>query len=276
MKKTLIAVAFIVIGLGVVLFFNRHNAPKNVEDKASSKIILSCLAGATPHAEILDFIKDDLAAENIVLDIQSRQWDATWNERVDNGTVDFHYDAYIPYLEEWNKANAGHLVGLGKIHMEPLVMMSDKYQNIKDLPENAQIAIKEDVTNQYRALKLLEQAGLIELSDNTTLSNADVSHIKKYNKKLKIIAMDADVILNMRQDLDAYITNTNRILEAGLNPNNYLARENASNSMFANVIAVNEQNKRNPYILKVVKTLQTEKVRKFINEKYKGAVIPAF
>ena len=242
----------------------------------TKKVTLSCLAGATPHAEILEFISDDLAAAGIALDIRSRQWDATWNEQVENGDVDFHYDAYIPYLDEWNRAHDGHLVGLGKIHMEPLVMMSDKVKSIDALPEKAQIGIKQDVTNQFRCLKLLEEAGLIELSPDITLSNADVSYVKKYNKPIEIIAMDADVILNMREDLDAYITNTNRILEAGLNPHDYLARENATNSIFANVICVTEKNRDNPHILKMVELLETEKVRKFIDDKYKGAVIPAF
>lgn len=278
MKKVFVLVAVVAIGLAAFLFFNKNEM--NTEEKSAAQqvqnVTLTCLADATPHAEILEFVKDDLAAAGIVLDIKSRQWDATWNERVNNGETDFHYDAYVPYLDEWNKANAGHLVGLGKIHMEPLVMMSDKFKDIKDLPDNAQIAIKEDVTNQYRALRLLEQTGLIQLADNITLSNADVSYIKKYNKPMKVIAMDADVILNMRQDMDAYITNTNRILEAGLDPNTYLARENAENSIFANVIAVQDKNKNNPHILKLVQTLETEKVRQFINEKYKGAVIPAF
>ena len=272
MRKNLLMTALLVLSLLLAPLA----APGDVLAQEKKMVTLSCLAGATPHAEILEFITDDLAAAGIALDIRSRQWDATWNEQVEIGDVDFHYDAYIPYLDEWNKAHDGHLIGLGQIHMEPLVMMSEKYKSVAELPSKAQIGIKEDVTNQYRCLKLLEQAGLVELADNITLSNADVTYIKKYLKPVEVIAMDADVILNMRVDLDAYITNTNRILEAGLNPHDFLARENATNSMFANVICVHEKNKANPHILKLVELLETEKVRGFINEKYKGAVIPAF
>lgn len=246
------------------------------QESDDGTVTLTCLADATPHAEILKYIEDDLAKEGIKLDIVSEEWDATWNEQVENGEVDFHYDAYVPYLDEWNKANNGHLIGVGSIHMEPLVMTSEKYDDIDDLPDNAVIAIKEDVTNQYRCLKLLEQAGLIELSDEITMSNADTSYIKKYNKPLEIVAMDADVIINTRQDFDAYITNTNRLLEAGLDPNEYLVREEAQDSIFANVICVREDNKDNEAILKMVQLLQTDKVRDFINEKYNGTVVPAF
>ncbi len=272
MRKNLLMTALALFSL----FFVSPAGPGVGQAQDKQTVTLSCLAGATPHAEILEFITDDLAAAGIVLDIRSRQWDATWNEQVETGDVDFHYDAYVPYLDEWNRAHDGHLIGLGQIHMEPLVMMSDKYKSVDELPQKAQIGIKQDVTNQYRCLKLLEEAKLIELAGNITLSNADVSYIKKYLKPIEVIAMDADVILNMRQDLDAYITNTNRILEAGLDPHDYLARESATNSMFANVICVHEKNRDNPRILKLVELLETEKVREFINEKYKGAVIPAF
>lgn len=250
------------------------NAPATLQKDET--ITLTCVADATPHAEILKFMEGDLAAEGIRLNIVSEQWDATWNEQVENGELDFHYDAYVPYLEEWNKANNGHLIGLGSIHMEPAVLRSEKYKTLDELPDHASIAIKEDVTNQYRCLRLLEQAGLIKLSDKITLSNADVSYISEYRKPIKIVAMDANVILNIRNDVDAYITNTNRLLEAGLDANDYLIRENSRDSIFANVICIKETNKDNKPIRKLVEILETDKVRKFIEETYKGTIIPAF
>ena len=241
-----------------------------------SMVTLTCLADSVPHAEILKEMEPELEKEGIKLDIVSEQWDSTWNEQVENGTVDFHYDAYVPYLDEWNKSNGGDLVSAGSIHFEPLVMCSDKCENLSDLPDNATIAIKDDVTNQYRCLKLLEQAGLIELSKDMTLSNADVSYITKYNKPLKITAIDADIIMNTRSDFDAYITNVNRLLEAGLDPTKYLVKEKEENSIFANVICVQKGNENNENIKKLVAMLQSDKCRKFIEDTYKGAVEPAF
>lgn len=245
-------------------------------DSKDNMVTLTCLADAVPHAEILKKMEPELEKKGIKLKIVSEQWDATWNEQVENGTVDFHYDAYVPYLDEWNKSNGGHLVSAGSIHFEPLVMCSEKYKKLSDLPDNATIAIKEDVTNQYRCLKLLEQAGLIELSKNMTLSNADVSYITKYNKPLKITAIDADVIMNTRGDFDAYITNVNRLLEAGLDPTKYLVKEKGENSIFANVICVRKGNEKNKNIKKLVSVLQSKKAKKFIEDTYKGAVEPAF
>ncbi|ACV23586.1 Methionine-binding lipoprotein metQ precursor [Slackia heliotrinireducens] len=277
MVKLLLSSAFAVALAATVAGCGSSDKPEaESEESADGTVTLTCLADATPHAEILRCIEDDLAAEGIKLDIVSEEWDATWNEQVENGDVDFHYDAYVPYLDEWNASNNGHLVGLGSIHLEPLVMCSETLSSLDELPDGATIAIKEDVTNQYRCLKLLEQAGLITLKSDISLSNADTSYIESNPKNLEIVAMDADVILNTRQDFDAYITNTNRLLEAGLDPTDYLVREDSTESQFANVICVNEANANNPAILKMVELLETDKVRDFINDTYDGAVIPAF
>ena len=275
MKKFIAALTVLSLVFVMTSCGNSDQAQTKESDDGDM-VTLTGLADTTPHKEILDFVKDDLAAEGIKLDIVSETWDSTWNEQLQNGSVDFHYDAYQPYLDEWNKANNGDLIGAGAIHIEPIVLMSDKYKSVDEIPDGGNIAIKEDVTNQYRALKLLEQAGLIELKDEITLSNADVSMIKSNKKNLKIVALDADVIMNTRQDFDAYITNTNRILEAGLDPMQYLAREDVKDSVFGNVIAVTKENQDNENIKKLVKVLQTKKVADFIQEKYKGAILPAF
>lgn len=275
MKKFIAALTVLSLVFVMTSCGNSDQAQTKESDDGDM-VTLTGLADTTPHKEILDFVKDDLAAEGIKLDIVSETWDSTWNEQLQNGSVDFHYDAYQPYLDEWNKANNGDLIGAGAIHIEPIVLMSDKYKSVDEIPDGGNIAIKEDVTNQYRALKLLEQAGLIELKDEITLSNADVSMIKSNKKNLKIVALDADVIMNTRQDFDAYITNTNRILEAGLDPMQFLAREDVEGSIFGNVIAVTKENQDNENIKKLVKVLQTKKVADFIQEKYKGAILPAF
>lgn len=283
MKRKLVSMATII---AVVFSMTACGSSKSSSDKAegsssdSDVITLTCLADTTPHAEILRAAEEKLAAEGIKLDIVSETWDETWNEQVENGTVDFNYDAYVPYLDEWNEANGGHLVAAtvsgsedGGVHMEPLVMMSEKYDDMEKVPDGATVAVKNDATNEYRCLKLLEQIGWITLSDELTLFNASTSMIEKYNKEIEIVELDADVIMQDRQDFDVYLTNTNRLLDAGLDPTAYLARENAEGSQFANVIAINEKNADNETIQKLVEILQSDEIQNWINEKYEGAVI---
>lgn len=278
MKKRLFAVAMI-----VVLAMSMMTACGGGSEEAAEGTTLKCLADTTPHKEILEHAADALAEEGITLEVVSETWDETWNEQVQNGSVDFNYDAYIPYLDEWNEANNGTLVGAtapgsdnAGIHMEPLVMMSEKYESLEELPENAVIAVKNDATNEYRCLKVLEAAGLIKLSDELTMFNASTDMVEEYIKPIKIVEMDADVIMQDKQDFDAYLTNTNRLLDAGMDVSKYLAREEATSSEFGNVIAVTADRKDDENIQKLVAVLQSDEMRDWINENYKGAVIAAF
>ena len=267
--------ALFVIALAAVLVFTLAACKSGSSSSGNKTVTLKCLADTTPHAEILEHAKGALAKEGIKVKIVSKTWDDSWNEQVENGDVDFNYDQYVPYMNEWNKAHKGHLVSMGAVHLEPLVMCSDKYKKLSDLPDNATIAIKSDVTNEYRCLELLKQAGFIELSKDITTSNADLDKITKYNKKIKIVPMDADVIMRDKQDFDAYITNTNRLLDAGLDPTDYLVREKAEDSKFANVIVTSKDNKNKEAIKKLVKVLQSDDMKAWINKHYKGAVVAA-
>ena len=276
MKKKVIAL-FCILTLCLGVF---AACGSETEEAAESDVVtLKCLADTTPHKEILEHAAPALEEAGIKLDIVSETWDETWNEQVENGDVDFHYDAYQPYLDEWNEANNGHLLGAGDnpgIHFEPLVMMSEKYDNIEAVPDGAKVAVKNDATNEYRCLKLLEKAGWIKLADDLTLFNASTDKVTEYVKPIEIIEMDADVIMQDKQDFDVYLTNTNRLLDAGLDPLNYLIREDAQDNMFANVIAVNSETYDKEVFDKLVATLQSDEMRDWITDNYGGAVLPAF
>ena len=278
MKKKLIAILCIA-AMCLCAFASCGGGSSEEAAENSDVVVLKGLADTTPHKEILEHAAPALEEQGIKLEIVSETWDETWNEQVENGDVDFHYDAYQPYLDEWNEANNGHLIGAGEhpgIHFEPLVMMSEKYEKIEDVPDNATVAVKNDATNEYRCLKLLEKAGWIKLADDLTLFNASKDKVAEYVKPIESVEMDADVIMQDKQDFDVYLTNTNRLLDAGLDPLKFLIREDAQDNMFANVIAVNSETYDKEVFDKLVATLQSDEMRDWINENYKGAVLPAF
>ena len=240
-------------------------------------VTLTIAADAVPHTELLEFVKDDLAAQGITLDIITLSGDsyATANEQTANGEFDANFFQHIPYLNSVVNEKGFDLVSIGGIHVEPIGFYSTKYTNVSEIPDKATFAIPNDATNEYRALKILEQNGFIKLKSTIENYSATIADIETYIKPITLVELDSANIIRVNDQFDGYITNTNKILEAGIDPNSALFREGAD-SPYANILVTASDRANDPALLAVVSALRTEKVRAFIEDTYKGAVIPAF
>lgn len=246
------------------------------DDAAASgdAVVLKCVCDLTPHSEILKSATDLLAAEGIELDIVSTTWDATWNDMLIDGDIDFAYFMHVPAMESIEEEMGADLYSMGGIHVEPYACFSDSYASKEELPENAVIAIPNDSSNEYRALKVLEKEGFIKLNPEMTSITASVGEVEEYLIPIELVEMDQANIIPSAADFDAYFVNVNRALEAGIDTTAYLMRE-GEDSEYANIITVTEENKDNASIKKMVEILQSDEVKQFITEHFNGAVIPA-
>lgn len=251
-----------------------QEAPESSEEAPAETVVLKTVCDLTPHSEILNAAKDLLAEQGIEVDIVSTTWDATWNEMLIDGEVDFAYFMHVPAMESIEEEMGVTLYSAGTVHVEPYACFSNKYETAEEIPDDAIIAVPNDASNEYRALKVLEDAGFIKLAGDITSINASTAKIEEYLKPLEIVEMDQANIIPMGDDFDAYFVNVNRALEAGLDTTKYLLRE-SEDSEYANIITVTEENKDNPAIAKLVEVLKSDEVKKFIEDNYNGAVIPA-
>ncbi len=242
--------------------------------ESSDKVVLKCVCDLTPHSEILNAAADQLAEQGIELDIVSTTWDATWNDMLVDGEIDFAYFMHVPAMESIEEEMGVTLYSMGGVHVEPYACFSDKYASKDELPENAVIAIPNDSSNEYRALKVLEKEGFIKLNADMTAMDASVDQIEEYLIPIEIVEMDQANIIPSAADFDAYFVNVNRALEANIDTTAYLMRE-GEDSEYANIITVTEENKDNEAIKKLVSVLQSDETKKFIEENFNGAVIPA-
>ena len=278
MKKKL-AVLFMTAMTAFAMLTGCGNSADTAQNGADTTqtgdtVVLKVVCDLTPHSEILNAASDLLAAEGIELDIVSTTWDATWNDMLVDGEVDFAYFMHVPAMESIEEEMGVTLYSMGGIHVEPYACFSEKYASKDELPENAVIAIPNDSSNEYRALKVLEKEGFIKLNPNMTAIDASINEIEEYLIPIEIIEMDQANIIPSAADFDAYFVNVNRALEANIDTTAYLMRE-GEDSEYANIITVTEENKDNEAIKKMVTILQSDEVKKFINENYNGAVIPA-
>jgi len=241
----------------------------------SKPVMIKVLADVVPHAELLEFVKPKLAKLGVNLEITISDFSRDGNEAIDQGEYDANYFEHVPYLDSVKAEKGYDLASAGNIHVEPIGFYSSKWKSLKDLPKNATFEIPNDVTNEYRALKILETAGFIKLKAGIKVGQATLRDIDKYVKPIKLVEIDAGQLIRDLPDFDGGVINTNRVLEAGIDASTAFFRE-GKDSPYANIIVTKTSRVKDPAIQALVKALRSEDVRKFINEKYKGAVIPAF
>lgn len=238
---------------------------------SSDKIIVG--ASAVPHAEILENVKEDLKELGYDLEVKIFNDYVLPNTALSEGQLDANFFQHIPYLEEMNsKENLG-ITWTAKVHIEPMGLYSEKISSLEELKDGATIAIPNDATNGSRALKLLAENGLITLKDTEIASVLDITNNEK---NLNFKELDAPALPRTLVDVDAAVINTNYAIEADLNPLEDAIIIESSESPYANVLAVKEENKESEKTKALNSVLNSEKTKKFIEEKYKGTIAPAF
>lgn len=227
-----------------------------------------------PHKEIVELIKDDLKAENINLEIVEFNDYVQPNLALKEKSLDANFFQHVPYMESFGKENNIDLISAGAVHLEPLKIYSEKLKNIDELAENAQILIPNDPTNRGRALILLENAGVITLKDNKKL-DSNIDDIAENKKHVVITTLNAEQIGPRLSEVDLAVINTNVALASNIAKDKSIYVED-KNSPYVNIIAVLKGQENSNKIKKLMKALQSEKVRKYINEKYNGEIVAAF
>ena len=239
-------------------------------------------ASSTPHAEILEQVKDALAAEGYDLQIVIYDDYILPNTALEDGQLDANYFQHTPYLNYFNESNGTHLVSAGLIHYEPFGLYGNGVDKVSDIAAGATILIPADDSNETRALLLLQQEGLIELPADATAEKG-VTHLDIVDDHGFVITpVQADTVPAQLENSNAgtvAVINGNYALGAGLHVENALAVEDASGDAaqtYANIIAVRAGDENSEKTQALVKALQTDAVKDFIASTYNGAVVAIF
>ena len=236
-------------------------------------IVLKGIVDLVPHSEIIEYVRPQLEAQGIYIELVATAADSTTNEKLNAGEIDFNYFQHEPYLLSEVETNGYDLISAGGIHIEPITAYSDKYSSVDEIPDDAVVAIPNDGTNEYRALRILEENGFIVLDEAAKDSlSASVNDIVEYLKPIEIVEIDSAQIIPTKDDYDFFITNTNKALEAGITSNKLFSE--GADSPYANIIAIRAEDADNPAIQALVEALLSEDTQQWIADNYGGAVIP--
>ncbi|WP_054748744.1 MetQ/NlpA family ABC transporter substrate-binding protein [Veillonella rogosae] len=275
MRKFLALAATVILG-GALLIAGCGN-DNNKQAASDSKQVLKIGATAVPHAEILEQVKPILAKEGIELKITEFTDYNTPNLALGDKEIDANFFQHIPYMDEFAKSHKLNLVSAGGVHLEPMGLYSRQIKDLKDLPKGAKIAIPNDPTNGGRALLLLQKQGLITLKDSSNILST-VQDIVSNPNDYQFVELEAAQVPRSLDDVALAAINTNYALNAGLTPGkDALAIESKDSPPYVNIVTVLKGNESDPKIKKLMEALHTPpEIKKFIEEKYKGAVVPAF
>ncbi|WP_149827221.1 MetQ/NlpA family ABC transporter substrate-binding protein [Streptomyces tailanensis] len=234
-------------------------------------------ASPTPHAEILTYVKDNLA-KDAGLDLEVKEFTdyVTPNTATEDGSVNANYFQNQPYLDDFNKKNGTHIAPVVTVHLEPLGLYSNKVKSADDLKSGATIAIPNDSVNEARALKLLDAGGIITLKDGVG-NEATPADIAENPRKLEFKELEAAQTPRSLEDVDAAVVNGNYAIEADLSPaKDALVLESAKDNPYGNFLAVKEGDEDDPRVKKLAELLTSDDVKKFIEDQYDGSVIASF
>lgn len=266
------AAAAVLLMIGCDSKVESQNNAQNAENKKAEKLIV----GATPepHAVMLEQVKSVLANEGIALEIKEFTDYVTPNKSLDDGSLDANFFQHKPYLDSFNKEHGTKLISVAGIHLEPMGVYSKTLKSLDELKEGDLISLPNDPSNGARALRILEANALIKLKEGVEL--ASVQDIVENPKNLKFKEMDAPQLARALGDVSASVINTNFALLAGLNPLNDAIALESKDSPYVNIVAVKSGKEQDARIQKLIQVLQSESMRQFILDHYKGAILPSF
>ncbi|GKU83213.1 MetQ/NlpA family ABC transporter substrate-binding protein [Niallia sp. NCCP-28] len=277
MKKLFALLAVFTLVLALAACGTAKKEDNNAAENEDGKTKLVVGASNVPHAEILEEAKPLLEKKGIDLEIVKFQDYVLPNKGLESKELDANYFQHIPYLEQQIKDNGYDFVSAGAIHIEPMAVFSKKYKSLDELPKGATVIFSNSVAEHGRVLALLEKGGLIKLKDGVEKTAATVKDIVENPKNIKFKADYEPSLLPQiynNNEGDAVVINANYALDAGLNPVKDSIEIEGSESPYANIITVRKGDENNESIKTLVEVLHSKEIQDFINEKYKGAVVP--
>ncbi|WP_346937658.1 MetQ/NlpA family ABC transporter substrate-binding protein [uncultured Clostridium sp.] len=263
----------LILALGVTLVGCGSKGKESSETNGEDKVIAIGVSPEPHKAIVENAIKPLLEKEGYKVEVVEFSDYVLPNTALAEGEIDANYFQHIPFLEATVKEKSYDLSYTTKVHLEPMGLYSEKIDDISAIKEGAEIAIPNDPSNGARALKLLAKNGVIEIPEGDLVTAKDIT---SNPKNVNITELDAEQLPRVLQDVELAVINTNYALEGGLNPLKDALVIEGGDSPYANIIAVRTEDKENDKIKALTKAANSEEVKKYIEDNYKGAIVPAF
>jgi len=262
---------FLLRALGASVLAFGVGVSAQAQDKTSIKVGVT----AGPHAQVLEAVKKAAAKEGLTIQIIEFSDYVQPNAALASGDLDANSYQHKPYLDQQIKDRGYKFAVVGQSINLPIGIYSKKIKHLEDLQSGARFGIPNDPTNGGRVLLLLQEKGLIKLKPGTGLGATPLD-VAENPKKLRFVELDAAQLPRSLDDLDVAAVNTNFAMSAGLNPSRDAIALEGAKSPYINILVVREADKDQPWVAKFVQAYHSPEVRAFIEQQFKGAILPAW
>ncbi len=274
-KRISILAAVLVLTLGILTACGGGGG----EDSAdSADKTIKVAASPTPHAEILNSVKDQLAEEGWTLEVIEFDDYVQPNVATTDGDVDANYFQHVPYLDQYNEENGTDLVPVANMHYEKMAIYAGTKDSLDAIEAGDKIGVPNDATNEARALKVLAEQGLIKLKEGAS-ETATVTDIEEYPKgEIEIVELEAASIPASLPDLAFGVINANYAIQADIMDKVVAVEgtDEAQEDTYVNIIVVNSGNENSEKIQALVNALHSDETKAFIEDTFNGAVVAKF
>ena len=251
-------------------------AASSAQSAPAEKKEITVGATAGPHAEVVEAAAKEAEKNGLKVNVKEFSDYITPDQALADGDLDLVVYQHEPFLNNFNKQQNTNLVPIGKAILMRMGIYSNKYKDVKDIPDGATISIPNDSTNEGRGLQLLEKAGLIKLKEGVGMK-ATPADVTENPKHLKFNELEAAQLPRSLDDVAASVITMNYVMSAGLSPKDQgIFLESKDTPLAVMIIAARDKDKNQPAYKKFVQAYQSDAVKKFIAEKYKGTIEPAW
>ncbi|MBC1521555.1 MetQ/NlpA family ABC transporter substrate-binding protein [Listeria aquatica] len=260
---------------GVALFsLAACGGDKKDEALATDEITIGVTGG--PHQQIAEEAKKLAKKDNLHITIKTFDDYNTPNTALNDGDLDANNYQTIPFLETQKKDKGYKLSIAFKTVAFPMGIYSEGLKSVKELKKGDKIAVPNDPSNEYRALKLFEDAGVLKLKKGVE-EKATKNDLAENPLDLEIVELEASQIPAQLKEVKAAAINTNFAMGAGLTINDdSIYHEPTKNNPYPNVFVVRTSNKEDEIVEKLKKIYQSADMKQFIEKEFSGSVVPAF
>ena len=278
-RRTLLS-ATALLATGALSARGGNGDPASDSVAVDSPVTLTVAASPSPHAEILnDFAAPLLAEQGITLEVKEYTDYILPNQDTTSGEVDCNYFQHLNYLNNYNEENGTDLVSVGKIHFEPMGVFAGKSDDLAAIADGATITIPNDATNEGRALLLLQEQGIITLSEDAGIT-ATPNDIVDNPHNVEFIEQEAAMLPSTLADADFSVINGNYAIDAGLTLADAVAQESADSDVirneYANVIVTTPDLEDDERVKTLVSALTTDDFKAYLEETFGDSVQAAF